>query len=246
MDTTTIRSYDADAEVRNCTGMVLKLARQLAARVPACVEVDDLVQAGMVGLVEASTRYDPASGVPFEAFALPRVRGAMTDELRGNDWLPRRRRREQRRISEATRCLSHRFGRAPTQIELAAELDVDLETLQAHLAGSEQARPLLGAEDEESDEEAFLESRFADAAPGPCDVLVDGRFRRDLAHAIAKLPERERHVMGLYYEQELTLNEIAAMLGVSESRVCQIHKSAVSALQRSLSPWRNEALRHAA
>jgi RNA polymerase sigma factor for flagellar operon FliA len=244
--TATRSSYDAEAEVRRCTSMVWKMARQVGARVPASVEVDDLVQAGMVGLVEASMRYDPASGVPFEGFALPRIRGAMTDELRTNDWLPRRRRKEQRRIQEATVRLSHRLGRAPNERELAAELGVDLETLQEHVAGSDQARPLNCDADEVDDEEAFLESRFADTAPNPCDALVDRRFKKELAQAIARLPERERLVMGLYYEQELNLREIAAVMGVTESRVCQVHKQAVQGLQRSLASWRNEPARRAA
>lgn len=246
MEATATRSYDAEAEVRRCTALVWKMARQLGARVPASVEVDDLVQAGMVGLVEASMRYDPTSGVPFEAFALPRVRGAMTDELRTNDWLPRRRRKEQRRIQEATVRLSHRLGRAPTERELASELDVDLETLQEHIAGSDQARPLNCDADDDGDEEAFLESRFADGAPDPCASLVDRRFKKDLAQAIARLPERERLVMGLYYEQDLNLREIAAVMGVTESRVCQVHKAAVQGLQRSLASWRNEPARRAA
>ena len=246
METTAARTYDAQAEVRRCSTLVTKLARQLAAKVPASVEVDDLVQAGMVGLVEASQRYDAASAVPFEAFALPRVRGAMTDELRINDWLPRRRRREQRRIQEATVRLSHRLGRAPTERELAIELEVDLETLQEHITGSDQARPLNCDGDDASDEETFLESRFADSAPDPCDALVDRRFKKDLAQAIAKLPERERLVMGLYYEQELNLREIAAVMGVTESRVCQVHKQAVQGLQRLLASWRSETMRRAA
>jgi RNA polymerase sigma factor FliA len=247
MEATATRSrYDAEAEVRRCTSLVWKMARQLAARVPASVEVDDLVQAGMVGLVEASLRYDPTCGVPFEGFALPRIRGAMTDELRTNDWLPRRRRKEQRRIQEAATRLSHRLGRAPTERELAAELDVDLETLQEHIAGSDQARPLHCGADDAEDEETFLESRFADTAPNPCEALVDRRFKKDLAEAIARLPERERLVMGLYYEQELNLREIAAVMGVTESRVCQVHKQAVQGLQRSLASWRNEPARRAA
>jgi RNA polymerase sigma factor for flagellar operon FliA len=239
-------TYDRDAEVRRCTGLVWKIARQVAAKVPASVEVDDLVQAGMVGLVEASMRYEPASGVPFEGFAVQRIRGAITDELRTNDWLPRGRRREQRRIQEATTRLSHLLGRAPTQTELARELDIDLETLQDHISGSDQARPLNCEADDESDEEAFLESRFADGAPDPCESLIDRRFKKDLAAAVAKLPERERLVMGLYYEQELNLREIAAVIGVTESRVCQIHKQAVQGLQRALGDWRGEASRRAA
>lgn len=246
METTATRSYDAEAEVRRCTSLVWKMARQLAAKVPASVEVDDLVQAGMVGLVEASMRFDPASGVPFEGFVIPRIRGAMTDELRTNDWLPRRRRKEQRRIQDATVRLSHLLGRAPTERELATELDVDLETLQDHVSGSDHARPLNCDSDDEGDEEAFLESRFADNAPNPCDALVDRRFKKDLAQAIAKLPEKERLVMGLYYEQELNLREIAAVMGVTESRVCQVHKQAVQGLQRALASWRNEPARRAA
>ena len=233
-------TFDAETEFHRCSPMVTRIAKQFAARVPANVTFDDLVQAGLIGLLEASRRYDPTSGVPFEAFATPRIRGAMTDELREHDWMSRQKRRDLREVEDAARRLSQRLGRTPTQAEIARELDVPLSEVQDTVADADVGRPCIMPADEDSDAD-FLEERFASEGPDPSQQCSESQFRRDLAKSIGKLPERERMVMGLYYEQELNLREIAAVMDVTESRVCQIHRQAIERLQDSLSAWREPA-----
>lgn len=235
----TTARFDAETEFHRCTPMVTRIAKQVASRVPANVTLDDLVQVGLVGLLEASRRFDPAEGVPFEAFATLRIRGAMTDELRSHDWMPRARRRDLRQVEEARSRLAQRLGRRPTEPEIAAELGVALEDVQGTLADGDMGRPCVA--DGIDDDEPVAAERLEDPSADPLKHCFDGRFRADLARAIAKLPERERLVMGLYYEQDLTLREIAAVLDVTESRVCQIHRQAVERLQDALAGWREAA-----
>jgi RNA polymerase sigma factor for flagellar operon FliA len=221
--------------------MVRRVASQLAARLPANVELDDLVQAGMIGLVDALSRYESGQGAQFETFAMQRVRGAMLDELRGADWLPRSVRRNQRTIEAAIHRAEQRLGHSPAEAEIAAELGMPLADYQ-QLLGEARGAQLVHLEDigggaaEDGDE--YLERYLPPQADEPMSIFGDERFRHALADAIEQLPERERFVMGMYYEQDMNLKEIGAVLGVTESRVSQLHSQAVARLRTRLADWR--------
>ena len=211
--------------------LVRRIAHHLAARLPASVEVDDLVQAGMLGLIEAARNFDSDQGASFETYASIRIRGAMIDEIRKGDWTPRSVHRRSREAAEATRQIEQTTGRAATGAEIAQALG---------LAPEEYARLL---EDAVSGQVLSLDSHIDDhgepnvaagAAYSPERRLQATEFRHALAAAIGQLPEREQLVLSLYYEQEMNLREVGAVLGVSESRVCQIHGQAMLRLRSRL------------
>jgi RNA polymerase sigma factor for flagellar operon FliA len=215
--------------------MVRRMAHRMLSRLPANVELDDMVQAGMMGLMDAAERYQGGQGAQFETYAAQRIRGAMLDGLRDSDWLPRSVRRSQRRIDAASNAVAHRKGRRPTEAELAAELDLPLAECRRML-GEAHCGQLVHAEDLSGGLDALAPQGrdAADAAADPLARLEDRRFRAALVAAIGRLPERERQVMGMYYEQDLNLREIAHVLGVTESRVCQLHGRAVRRLRERL------------
>lgn len=226
-----------DEAIRRYVPLVRRIAHHLIARLPASVELDDVIQAGMMGLLDALQRYEDHHGAQFETYAAQRIRGAMLDSLRAHDWLPRGVRRAQRRIDKALRALEHRLGRSPSEAEIAAELGLSLADYRRLLEDA-RGTQLLYCEDlppgtEDEREDAEVAGRAAD----PLARLEDRRFREALVAAIERLPERERQVMGMYYEQELNLREIAAVLGVTESRVCQIHAQAIARLRSRLKGW---------
>ena len=223
---------------REYAPLVRKLAHQMIARLPANVELDDMIQAGMMGLMDAVSRFEQAQGVAFEVYAANRIRGAMLDELRANDWLPRSARKSQRDIENAVHRLQGRIKRAPNETEIAGELGLGLAEYQQLLAEARGAQLLyfddLGGG---SDDEDYLERHVADEGADPSQVLRDKRFRSALVTAIEHLPEREKLLMSLYYEQDMNLKEIGAVLGVTESRVCQLHSQAVARLRAKLKSW---------
>jgi RNA polymerase sigma factor for flagellar operon FliA len=225
-------TLDSSTVIERYGPMVRRVAAQLIARLPANVEMDDLVQAGMIGLFDALSRYQSDQGAQFETFAMQRVRGAMLDELRGADWLPRSVRRNHRGIEAAIRRLEQRLHRSPSEQEIAGELGLALEDYQAMLADSRSAQ-LVPLDDVDPEEGALAH----EAAAGPLAMLRDDRFRAALVAQIDRLPERERLIMGMYYEQELNLKEIGAVLGVTESRVSQLHSQAVARLRAGLADW---------
>ncbi len=215
-------------------GLVRTLAARLAQRVPAQVELNELISVGMLGLIEAARRYCPALGVPFDAFARRRIHGAMVDSLRGLDWAPRSVRRMRRDVDAAIARLRHEIGREPAEEEIAAALGVTEETYRSML---DQIRALdIGAlrQADAGGEGSRLLDLALDPGDGPHVRLERAELRAHLARAVAALPARERQILSLYYEHELTLAEIGAVIGVSESRVSQLRTQAIARLRASL------------
>lgn len=227
---------DTDALLRQYVPLVRRLAHHMIARLPPNVEVDDLIQVGMIGLSEALNRYQANQGVQFEAFASQRIRGAMLDELRESDWMSRGSRKSQKEIETAVHRLEQRLGRSPIESEIAAELSLSLTEYQSLLA-KVRGTQLVYLEDlspGNDDDEGFLERHVADDAANPMAMLRDQRLRDSLVKAISSLPEREQYVMSMYYEQDMNLKEIAAVLGVTESRVCQLHSQCIARLRAKM------------
>lgn len=208
--------------------LVRAIAGRLKARLPPNVELDDLVQVGMIGLIDSSTRFDPAQGIPFAAFAVKRARGAMVDQLRQDDWLPCSVRRNQRRIDAAGRAVQQKVQRRPTAAEMAAQLGV---TAQRFRQLESEAQGVLVGLDEAS---RHLDGHAAD----PAATLADKEFRQALAALLEQLPPREQQAVWLHCEHDLTLKQIGEVLGVTESRVCQLHRQAVTRLRAGLQDHR--------
>ena len=227
---------DRDALIRQYVPLVQRLAHHMIAKLPANVELDDLIQVGMIGLADALSRYEASQGVQFETFATQRIRGAMLDELREGDWLSRGSRKSQKEIEKAVHRLEHRLGRSPVESEIAAELKMPLDEYQA-LLGRVRGTQLVYLEDigaGSDDDDGFLDRHAADEDADPLSVLKDQRLRQALVAAIETLPERERYIMGMYYEQDMNLKEIAAVLGITESRACQLHSQSIARLRVKL------------
>jgi len=231
-------TLDRQAAIDQYGQLVRRVAAQLIAKLPANVEMDDLVQAGMIGLFDALSRYQANQGAQFETFAMQRVRGAMLDELRGNDWLPRSVRRNQRTIESAIQRLEQRFKRPPTDLEIAAEMGLTIDAYHTMLGDARGSQLIyLDEMGSEESEEGFLDRHDVTDDAAPLAMLRDARFRQALIEAIDGLPEREKMVMGMYYEQDMNLKEIGAVLGVTESRVSQLHSQAVARLRTRLRAW---------
>ncbi|ENA29519.1 MULTISPECIES: RNA polymerase sigma factor FliA [Pseudomonas] len=217
--------------------LVKRIAYHLLARLPANVQVEDLMQAGMIGLLEASKKYDAGKGASFETYAGIRIRGAMLDEVRKGDWAPRSVHRNSRMVADAIRAVEARTGRDAKDPEVAAELGVSLEEYYGILNDTLGSRLFSFDDLMEEGEHGLEESGAHDFEPGR--GLEDDRFKQALAEAIANLPERERLVLSLYYDEELNLKEIGEVLGVSESRVCQLHSQCAARLRARLAEWRS-------
>lgn len=217
--------------------LVKRIAYHLMARLPASVQVDDLIQVGMIGLLDAVSNYDDTQGAQFETYAVQRIRGAMLDELRQCDWLPRSARKTLRQIEMAMNALEQRVCRAPTEREVADELHVSLGDYQQMLLDARGCQLLHYEDLHNGEDEDFFERHCADDSAEPFVKLQDGRFRAKLIEAISMLPEREKLMMAMYYEEELNLREIGEVLGVSESRVCQLHSQAMARLRSKLKEW---------
>ena len=189
--------------------LVKRIAHHLLLRMPASVQVDDLIQSGMMGLLEAAKKYDVSKGASFETYAGIRIRGSMLDEVRKGDWAPRSVHRKSRKVAEAIKAIEARTGKDAKDPDIAKELE-----------GDDSAIELAAGE-----------------LPGPCDGLQRSTFKAHLAKAIDGLPDREKLVLALYYDEELNLKEIGEVIGVSESRVSQIHSQAAMRLRSRLSDW---------
>jgi RNA polymerase sigma factor for flagellar operon FliA len=215
--------------------LVKKIAQHLIGRLPATVQAEDLMQAGMLGLLESAKNYDADKCASFETYASIRVRGSMLDEIRKNDWVPRSVHRNTRRISEAVRHVENSMGRDARDIEVATKLEMSLKEYHQILQDSNGVR-VFGFE-----EVGINEDSVAVGISGPIQSPLEGLqyedFRQNLNKGIEGLPERERMVLTLYYEEELNLREVGEVLGVSESRASQIHSQAMLRLQSRLKEW---------
>ncbi|MBV6477129.1 MAG: RNA polymerase sigma factor FliA [Rhodocyclaceae bacterium] len=225
---------DRDQIIMQYAPLVKRIAYHLMAKLPASVQAEDIIQNGMIGLIDAVGRFEEGLGAQFETYAVQRIRGAMLDGLRENDWLPRSLRRDMRRIEGAVSQLEQRYGRQPTEGELAKALDMALGEYQKMLQDA-RGYQLLHLEDfGDGDDDDYLDRHLPAADADPLTALLDKNMRDVLIRAIEDLPEREKTVMGLYYEEELNLREIGEILGVSESRVCQLHSQAIARLRAKL------------
>lgn len=213
--------------------LVKRIAHHLMARLPNHIQVDDLIQAGMIGLLEAARNYRTGQGASFATFAGFRIRGAMLDEVRRHDWAPRSVHRYAREMAQVIHDIEHRQGREATDQEIMAALGMGSEEYFRVLQDASSFR-LLSLDEGGREGEEPLAERLPHDGPGLLDGLQEEEALEHLAGAIAALPERERLVMALYYDEELNLKEIGTVLGVSESRVCQIHGRAILRLRAAL------------
>jgi RNA polymerase sigma factor for flagellar operon FliA len=240
----TSSSADRDQLVIAHVGLVKVMAHRLAQRLPSQVEMSDLISVGVLGLIDAAGRYRPAMGVPFDAFARRRVQGAMLDALRDLDWAPRSLRRLRRDIDSATASLRHSLKREPMDNEIATMLEMSPAEYERAL---EQIRTLdLGAVrqlDATGEDGSPLLELCLDPDEGPDAQLQRTELKRLLADAILELPERERQILALYYEEEMTMAEIGEVIGVCESRVSQLRSLALSRLRTSLKKTLGEVRR---
>jgi RNA polymerase sigma factor FliA len=225
----------SDQLVMTHLDLVRRVAHHLMVRLPASVQIEDLVQSGMIGLIEASRQFQCGQGATFATYASIRIRGAMIDELRRSDWTPRSVHRNSRRIAEAIQRVEAKEGRAAKDSEIAAVLEVSMDDYHAMLQDCASTR-ILGWEDlfgEDVDPDQLVPGDD----PGPSAQFEQERLRDALAHALSSLPEKERLVLALYYDEELNLREIGAVLGVTESRVSQIRSQTLHRLRARLSEW---------
>jgi len=222
--------------VMDYASLVKRIAHHLKGKLPASVQLDDLIQAGMIGLIEAAKKYEPSKGASFETYAGIRIRGAMLDEIRKGDWVPRSVHRNSRRIADAIRYVESQTGRDAQDHEVADAMELTLEEYHQQLQDSIGSRLFsfddLLSQQGERENETLSEDEYS-----PLDELQMDSFRQHLAKAIATLPEREQLVLALYYDEELNLKEIGAVLEVSESRVSQIHSQAAHRLRSRLAEW---------
>jgi RNA polymerase sigma factor for flagellar operon FliA len=223
--------------VRNHAELVRRIAHHLAARLPPGVDVDDLIQAGMIGLMEASRQFRGDGGASFETFASFRIRGAMIDELRRGDWTPRSVHRKVREASEALREIEQRTGRAASSAEVASAVGLKPDEYQQLMDDAARGQVLSLDAAVDAAGEPVLASETHQYSPQ--QLFEQDEFRQQLAQAIQGLPERERTVMALYYQEQMNLREIGAVLGVTESRVCQIHGQALIRVRARMALWKD-------
>ncbi len=211
--------------------LVKRIACHLKARLPDSVQLDDLMQAGMIGLLEAQQNYDGSRGANFETFASIRIRGAMIDEVRRGDWTPRSVHRNGRQLDEAMRRAQARLGRPPQDREVAEELGVTLDDYFAMLNDAVGHKLVSFEETVEGGDGPEAEGHDLAA------LFESSAFREQLAEAIRTLPEREQLILSLYYDQELNLKEVGSVIGVGESRVSQLMSQATLRLRAHLKEW---------
>ena len=218
------------------TPLVKRIAHHLVAKLPSYIQLDDLVQAGMIGLIEAARKFDDSKGASFVTYAGIRIRGSMLDEVRKGDWTPRSVHRNSRRVAKAKREIEHTNGREARVQEVADKLGVSLEEYHHFVHDSNHSR--IVAFEDLGLNEAIITNTHA-SMPNPIEGVQKADFTASLSAELAKLSDREKLVVALYYDEELNLREVGEVLGVSESRVSQIHSQAMARLQGRMKAWRN-------
>lgn len=226
---------DVHALVEQYAPLVKRIAQHLMARFPASVQMDDLIQAGVIGLLEAARNYNGNKGASFETYAGIRIRGSMIDDVRKGDWAPRSVHRNARRIAQAIRSVEARLGRVAQDVEIAEELGLSLDDYYAQLKDSASSR--LHSLDEMVEREDSHEEPVDASGATPAQDMQEATLKQAVIAEISNLPEREKLVLSLYYDDEFNLKEIGEVLGVSESRVSQIHSQAMLRLRSRLSAW---------
>lgn len=222
--------------VERHAGLVRRIAHHMLARLPDSVLLDDLIQSGMVGLLEASRNFDASKGASFETFAGIRIRGAMLDEIRRGDWVPRSVHKNSREVAAAIAAIQRREGRNATDREVADELGVSMEIYNAMLLDTSNGK-ILEMDEFETGIDGKVE--LSNHGSNPYDDMAKQRFQSTLSAQIKTLPEREALVLSLYYDEELNLKDIGQILDVSESRVSQIHSQAMHRLRAKLQVWQD-------
>jgi RNA polymerase sigma factor FliA len=226
----------ADLVIRHAD-LVKRIAYHLVSRMPPNVEVDDLIQAGMIGLLDAAKHYSATKGANFETYAGIRIRGAMLDEVRKSDWTPRSVHRNMRAMADVVRKLENEQGHDAKPTDIADKLGVSIEEYHKLVHDAASCRLFSFDQMGSSDDDASPADHARDDRPGPFEDIEQEGFREALAAGIEGLPEREKMVLSLYYNDELNLREIGEVLEVSESRVCQIHGQALVRLRARLTEW---------
>ena len=224
---------ESDQIVRHAS-LVKRIAYHLLNRLPPTVQIDDLIQAGMVGLLEAASNFDADMGASFETFAGIRIRGAMIDEIRRSDWTPRSVHRKFRSVSEAIRKIENETGEDARDADVALALGISLSEYHQILIDSSSSRIYSIDTMEENTQDAAMPSSSEET---PDEVFVSDEYHQQLAEAIRMLPEKEQLVMSLYYDDELNFREIGEILDVTESRICQLHGQALLRVKSRMSEW---------
>ncbi len=234
----TVKNTGVDVDVLTHVPLVKRIAYHLLGKLPDSVLVDDLIQAGMLGLLEAAKKYDVSQGASFETYAGIRIRGAMLDEVRRSDWTPRSVHKKARMVAEAIRELENKTGQDSKDSDVAAYLGITIDEYHQILQDSSSSRTFSIEELVQSGDNIL--EQFAEQDTGPAEKQFKVDFSKALAQAITDLPEREKLVVSLYYNDELNLKEIGQILGVGESRVSQISSQAMLRLRARLSDWIEE------
>lgn len=221
-------------DIESYLPLVKRIAYHLKGRLPDSVMVDDLIQSGVIGLLEAMQKFNATQGASFETYAGIRIRGAMLDEIRKGDWTPRSVHRKAREVTAAISIVEGRFGREARDGEIAEEMEVSLEEYH-HILQDTNSSQLLSIDQPDHDE--LSEDRMVGSFKAPIAEITDEGFQKALVENIDSLPEKEKLVMSLYYDEDLNLKEIGEILEVSESRVSQIHSQAIKRLKSRLKDW---------
>ena len=224
---------ESDQIVRHAS-LVKRIAYHLLNRLPPSVQVDDLIQAGMIGLLEAASNFNPAMGASFETFAGIRIRGSMIDEIRRSDWTPRSVHRKFRAVSDAIRKIENESGEDARDVDVAAELGMSLGEYHQILVDSSSSRIYSIETIEDNKQDAAIPSSSENT---PDEAFSSEEYRQQLTESIRLLPEKEQLVMSLYYDDELNFREIGEILNVTESRICQLHGQALLRVKARMSEW---------
>lgn len=235
-----------EALIQEHAPLVRRLALKLASKLPANIELDDLIQSGMIGLLDAAKKYQKDRGAQFTSYAITRINGAMLDELRKQDWLPRSARVRSRQIESAIKAVEQAYGRSATDQEIADQLGINIEDLHSLIDDAQGVQlvhyeDMVGNYSDSGSAMDLLDSLVSEDAT-PLESLLHGEFKDCLVKAIANLPEKEKLVLHLSYEQDLNFNEIGAVLNLTRGRVSQIRTQAVIRLRAALSTMSWDAM----